>query len=99
MKFSTIFAGSIACASAHDFELVSNTEYKFMSYVSSFNKSYGTRSEYKLRLAIFEQRIAEHERHNQIPGQTSSQGINHLTDWTDYEIMKLMGGKTTNSTS
>lgn len=97
MKFSTLIAGSLGLAAAHDFELVSETEYKFMAYVSQYNKSYGTRAEYNFRMAIFEQRIAEHARHNNIQGQTSSQGVNHMTDWTEAEIMRLLGARTSNT--
>jgi len=45
--------------------------------------------EYRFRLQQFEVRVAEHERFNSIPGQTSRQGINRFTDYTDDEIRNL----------
>ena len=74
-------------------DVISETEFKFMAYISSYNKTYGTVAEYKFRLAQFEKRVAEHERHNAEPGQTSFQGVNHLTDQTDTEIKRLNGFK------
>ena len=97
MKSVLLIASTLGIAATHEFELVSETEYKFMAYVSQFNKSYGTRAEYNFRMAIFEKRIAEHARHNNVPGQTSTQGVNHLTDWTDAEIMKLLGARSSNT--
>ena len=84
MKFALI--GAVA---AHN--LVSDTEYKFMAYIGKHNKSYGTVAEYKFRLEQYSLRVAEHERHNSMPGQTSTQGENFLTDRTDAEIKMLLG--------
>ena len=84
MKFALI--GAVA---AH--QIVSETEYKFMAYIGKYNKSYGTVAEYQFRLNQYSLRVAEHERHNNEPGQTSTQGENFLTDRTDAEI-KMMNG-------
>merc|ERR1719313_601390 len=94
MKFAQ--AALLGVASAYGLnntDEISATEYKFMGYLSSYNKSYATVAEYKFRLAQFEKRVAEHERWNAIEGQTSFQGVNHLTDRTDDEIKMLNGFK------
>lgn len=88
MKFATLaLAGA---ASARSF-LMTETEYQFAEYVSDEGKSYGTTAEYNFRLAQFSKRVAEHKKWNAMPGQTSFQGINFLTDWTDAEIARLNG--------
>ena len=88
MKFAV--ACLIAGASA---EIISGEEYQFMSFISNYQRSYGTREEYKFRLQTFKARVAEHERFNAVPGQTSRQGVNFLTDRTDDEIAHLLGYK------
>jgi hypothetical protein len=64
MKFSTALL--VATASAD--QLMTENEYKFMSYITKFNKQYRTVAEYKFRLNLFEKRIAEHEVHNSKEG-------------------------------
>jgi len=94
MKFAVAaLIGAISGYGLNSVDVISATEYKFMAYISEYNKSFGTVAEYKFRLAQFEKRVAEHERHNAEPGQTSFQGINHLTDQTDTEIKRMNGFK------
>jgi len=90
MKFAT----ALLLASASADQIMSENEYKFMSYITKFGKHYGTVAEYKFRLGLFEKRIAEHEAHNSKKGATSTQGQNQFTDWTESELSKLMGHKT-----
>ena len=87
MKFATIMG--VAAAE----ELLSATEYKFMSFVSDHGRSYATKAEYNFRMNQFAIRVAEHERWNAIEGQTSTQGVNFLTDRTDEEIKYMNGNK------
>jgi len=89
------FAALIAAASAHNLTegVMTATEYEFMGFVSSYGRSYATKAEYNFRLAQYTKRVAEHKRWNAQPGQTSSQGVNHLTDRTDDEIAMLNGFK------
>jgi len=89
------FAALIAVTAAHnlaDAGLISADEYEFMGFVSNHGRSYATKAEYNFRLAQFSKRVAEHKRWN-ASEQTSSQGINHLTDRTDDEIKMLNGFK------
>ncbi len=54
MKFAVAaLLGATSAYSLNSEDAISETEYKFMSYVSSFNRSYGTVAEYKFRLAQF----------------------------------------------
>ena len=77
MKIFTSLALLFGSASAlADLQLISGNEYKFMGYITKFGKTYKTVAEYKLRLAIYEKRIAEHKAHNEEEGATSSQGEN-----------------------
>jgi len=92
MKYAALVAGTSAFA-LQSGDVISATEYKFMSFISSYNRSYGTVAEYKFRLEQFAKRVAEHERFNAVSGQTSTQGVNHLTDRTDAEIKMLNGFK------
>jgi len=50
MKFA--IAALFATASAD--QLMSENEYKFMSYITRFGKHYGTVAEYRFRLNLFE---------------------------------------------
>ena len=90
MKFAT----ALLLASASADQLMSENEYKFMSYITRFGKQYRTVAEYKFRLGLFEQRIAEHEAHNSKVGATSTQGENQFTDYTENELSRLMGHTT-----
>jgi C1A family cysteine protease len=83
-------AALIGAASASVFEVPHN---KFMNFISQHGRSYGTLEEFNFRQNLFNMRVAEHERHNSEPGQTSTQGVNFLTDRTDDEIARLMGWK------
>jgi C1A family cysteine protease len=94
MKFAVAaLLGATSAFGLNSGDVISETEYKFMSFISEHQRSYGTVAEYKFRLAQFEKRVAEHERFNAIEGQTSTQGVNHLTDRTDDEIKMLNGFK------
>jgi hypothetical protein len=62
---------SSASTYLQDSDTISESEYKFMNYITKFNKIYKTVAEYKLRLALYEKRIGEHEIHNSQEGVTS----------------------------
>lgn len=81
MKFSLLAASASAYHMTRD-QVISPNEYKYMAYISKFGKQYNTVAEYKLRLALYEQRIAEAEAHNSQERQTSTIGENEFTDWT-----------------
>ena len=91
MKFAAL-AGAVT---AHNLTegLMTPEEYAFMGFVSSYGRSYATKAEYNFRLAQYTKRVAEHKKWNSQPGQTSFQGVNHLTDRTDDEIKMLLGYK------
>lgn len=94
MKFAqAALIGAVSAYGLNSTDEISATEYKFMGYLSAYNKSYGTVAEYKYRLAQFTKRVEEHTRWNAVEGQTSTQGVNHLTDRTDDEIKMLNGFK------
>jgi len=89
MKFAV--AALLATASAY--ETIEASEYAFMKYITQHGKMYATKAEYNFRLAQFQKRIAEHEAFNS-QNETSTQGVNFLTDRTDEEIKKMLGYKT-----
>jgi len=94
MKFAqAALLGAVTAYGLNSSDEISAVEYTFMGYLSNYNKSYGTVAEYKYRLAQFSKRVAEHTRWNAVEGQTSFQGVNHLTDRTDDEIKMLNGYK------
>ena len=90
------FAALVGAAAAHNLQndVISATEYQFMGFVSNYGRSYATKAEYNFRLAQFTKRVEEHQRWNAVEGQTSTQGVNHLTDRTDTEIKAINGFKT-----
>ena len=75
-------------------------EYKFINYVAKFGKSYGTKEEYSFRMSIFAEKLSEIEAINARQSD-SVHGVNKFTDYTQYEMNKMLGGKldTTESTN
>lgn len=68
-------------------------DFKFMKYVSGYNKAYDTVEEYEMRKAIFLDRDAEIIEWN-AKGDTAHLGHNHLSDWSKQEIKdRLLGLK------
>jgi len=72
---------------------LSETETKFVSYISEFGKQYRTESEYNFRLRIFAKNVAHIEETNASGEETHTLGINHMTDWSDAEYRALLGYK------
>jgi C1A family cysteine protease len=70
-----------------------NVDTKFMEYVSTHNKSYGTVEEYRFRLAQFAEADALIESHNSQNGSSYVLGHNKMSDWTHAEYKKLLGYK------
>jgi cathepsin F len=71
---------------------MTETEFKFINYVAQYGKSYGTVEEYNARMSLFAERDAAIEHFNSV--QTDSvHGHNKFSDYTPYEMKKLLGGK------
>ena len=75
-----IIVASLA-GSALGVELMEQSDYEFMKYVSEYGKSYGTKAEFEFRKNIFKQTLADIEQINSQNG-TSTVGINFLADMT-----------------
>ena len=67
-------------------------DYKFMNYVSTFGKRYGTKAEFEFRSAIFKKNLEKIAEFESKP-QTHTVGINHFSDRTEAEMKKLNGYK------
>jgi len=70
---------------------IESSSYNFEQYCRDFHKRY-TDDMYSIRKAIFKQRLNEYKIHNLDTTKSWKKGINHLTDQTDCEIKKLLGG-------
>ena len=92
------FAIAALLANVSAVEMMTAEDYKFMDFVTKFGRSYATKAEFDFRADIFKVRLAQHAEHNSQPGQTSTMGVNFLTDRTDAEIKKLNGFKEMNAT-
>lgn len=70
----------------------SSATQSFASFVAKYGRTYpqGTQ-EYEQRRALFEQRLEKVGLHNSKPDQRWSATVNHLTDWTDTELLQLRG--------
>ena len=68
-------------------------EQQFFNFVSSYNRFYGTRSEYEFRLEVFAKKLEEIEAHNADPNKTSTVGVNEFADRTPEEMRKMLGYK------
>jgi C1A family cysteine protease len=82
-----------ALASAVAAMPLDSDDFKFMKYVSGYNKEYASAEEYEMRKAIFLDRDAEIIEFN-ARGDTAHLAHNHLSDWSKQEIKdKLLGLK------
>jgi len=74
-----------------DTEASSASQY-FDTFIAKYGRRYqqGTQ-EYEQRRALFDQRLEKVGRHNSQPGQRWRATVNHLTDWTDAELLQLRG--------
>jgi len=70
-----------------------NTGHAFAHYNARFGRSYEARStEQLMREALFHKRLAEIQSHNErIPRSAWRAGVNHLTDRTDEELLRMRG--------
>jgi len=62
----------------------------FDEFCAKFHKFYPS-EEYAQRRALFEERVAQHERWNQRPGSTWTAGVGPLTDLFPHELQKRFG--------
>jgi C1A family cysteine protease len=81
MKFAAALVGFVSA----------NIDTKFMEYVSTHNKSYGTVEEYRFRQALFAEADAINEEHNSQNGNSYILGHNKMSDWTNAERKRLLG--------
>lgn len=72
-------------------EILAGAEEKFMTYVSEYGKSYGTKEEFQFRLAEFAKTLIAIEEHNKKEDETHKLGISFLSDWTAEERQRLLG--------
>jgi len=70
-------------------------ESAFNDYIAQFGKMYGTKAEYKFRLAVFSENMQKIGEHNSENGDDDDHrlGINHMADWTSSEYKRLLGYK------
>ena len=65
--------------------------YTFAQYVADFNKHYASDAEYAAHKATFEAELKHIKAHNAKPGVSFKKGINHMSDQTHEQFMKLNG--------
>lgn len=66
-------------------------DYEFMSYVSTYGKSYPTATEYKQRASNWARNDAKIREHNNNPRATSRCGHNFLSTWSESELKSNKG--------
>ena len=71
---------------------ISDMEFKFINFVAKQGKSYGTVEEYQFRMSLFAERDAAIEQFNSVQSD-SVHGHNKFSDYTPYEMKKMMGGR------
>ena len=71
--------------------ICASNEYEFMSYLTKWNKSYGTRDEFEFRLAQFLESDSSIKALNAEEDRTSVHGHNKFSDWTQAEYKRLLG--------
>jgi len=73
-------------------EILTAEDYKFMNYVSTFGKRFGTKAEFEFRSTIFKNNLNKIEEWN-AADNTHTVGINEFTDRTESEMKKMLGYK------
>jgi len=73
-------------------ETLTTGDYKFMEFVSTHGRSYGTKAEFEFRANVFKGKLAEIEALN-ASQNTAVYGVNHLTDRTASEMKRMNGFK------
>jgi len=64
-------------------EILTAEDYKFMNYVSSYGKRYGTKAEFEFRSNIFKNNLKKIDEWNNNGENTHTLGINQFTDKTE----------------
>jgi len=81
--FATLaFAGAVSA---------SKLSSKFMEFVSTHGKSYGTVEEFEFRKALFAIKDEAYETINSNPAHTFTVGHNKFSDFTDSEFSRMLG--------
>jgi len=86
------FAAALFAAVASA-ELMTETDYKFMSYISKWGKMYATVEEFLARKELFKSTDAEIQAINNNPLSTHKAAHNKFSDWTDAEYQNILGLK------
>jgi len=73
-----------------------DVEKAFVEYITNYGKSYATKEEYLFRLSRFSSKLAFIEEFNAKDGDHHRVGLNHMSDWTEYEYKKMLGYKPLN---
>ena len=73
-------------------QILTAEDYKFMNYVSTYGKRYGTKAEFEFRSNIFKNNLKKIEEWNSADN-THTLGINEFTDKTETEMKKMLGFK------
>ena len=84
------FAASLFAAVASA-EMMTETDYKFMSYISQQGKMYATVEEFLARKDIFKATDAHIESVNSNPNSTYTAGHNQFSDMTEAEFSRTLG--------
>jgi C1A family cysteine protease len=74
-------------------DVITPEEYQYMQYVTEWGKSYGTKAEFKFRMAEFKKKMAFIAEHNSNDAKTHTVGLNQFSDWTQEEYKRLLGYK------
>lgn len=72
---------------------ITDMEFKFVTYMANFNKTYATVEEYKMRFAEFSRKYKFVMEHNANSANSHIAGFNKFSDWTDAEYKAILGGK------
>ncbi len=87
------FAAALFAAVAQSAELMTETDYKFMAFISEHGKMYATVEEFMARKDIFRATDAAINEINADPNQTHVAGHNKFSDWTEHEFSNILGLK------
>jgi C1A family cysteine protease len=72
---------------------INDIQFRYIKYVSEFNKNYNTLEEFNMRMELFRITDTLINEHNSDDTATSQMGHNFLSDWTHAEKKTLSGLK------
>ena len=85
------FAIAALLGATSAYTAMDKADYEFMKFIAESGRSYGTKEEFEFRAALFKESLKEIEEWNADETNTSTMGLNFMSDMTADERKKYLG--------